>query len=56
MMALVAFERRAVKLAGDGSIQYLMWRSDGSRVFAIEGLDVAEVNYEYDLVDKTASR
>lgn len=47
-------ERRAVKLAGDETrIQYLdVAQRMEVESLRIEGLDVAEVNYEYDLVDK----
>lgn len=47
-------ERRAVKLAGDETrIQYLdVAQRMEVESLRIEGLDVVEVNYEYDLVDK----
>lgn len=48
-------ERRAVKLAGDETrIQYLdVAQRMEVESLRIDGLDVVEVNYEYDLVDKT---
>ena len=47
-------ERRAVKLVGDETrIQYLdVAQRMEVESLRIEGLDVIEVNYEYDLVDK----